>query len=193
FQQLAGENSPLLRQIGSKKELAHQKAVKERAEFLPTVFATGNKEIYQQHVLNGMTPSWFVGLGVKWTLFDGGRRWNHLRAARKLEQRVEALEDKYQDDIKAGVQKYYNELNQARDQLQSIGTSIKFAKEYLRVKEKAFREGMAESTSVVDARLNLSKVEVEQMKALYDFDVALAKLLVLSGRSEWFVEYAQRQ
>ncbi|BDD09082.1 membrane protein [Fulvitalea axinellae] len=192
FHEMAEQYSPLIRQLDSKVELAHQKFVKERSEFLPTVFVTGNKELYQNDLLAGLSPSWMVGAGVKWKIFDGLKRYNKMKAARKLEERASDLNQKYSEDVRTGVEKHYRELKQALEQLTSIESSMKFASEYLRVKEKAFKAGMAESTSVVDARLNLSKVEVERIKAMYDYDLALAKLLSLSGRSELFLDYMAR-
>jgi hypothetical protein len=45
---------------------------------------------------------------------------------------------------------------------------------------------------VVVAELALSKVKTERLVAVYEFDVALAELLVASGYSERFEEYRSR-
>jgi outer membrane protein TolC len=57
------------------------------------------------------------------------------------------------------------------------------------VRQKAFAEGFATSTEVVDSQLNLAKVETEILKAKYDYDVALARLLALGYRSEQITDF----
>jgi hypothetical protein len=42
---------------------------------------------------------------------------------------------------------------------------------------------------VVDARLNLSKVKIERLNALYEYDISLAVLLEVSGLSEEYDSY----
>ena len=79
-------------------------------------------------------------------------------------------------DVQTLVEKSYNELMKDGEQLEAMETSIKFAEEYLRVRQKAFKEGFATSIDLVDAQLALSKVKIERLKALYEFDVSFARL-----------------
>ena len=57
---------------------------------------------------------------------------------------------------------------------------------------RSFEEGFATSLDVVDAQLALSRIEIETLVAAYDFDVALAELLEVSGESEKFEAYMAR-
>jgi len=52
---------------------------------------------------------------------------------------------------------------------------------------------MATATDVVDATLNLSRARLERVQTAYEFDVALARLLNVSGMSESFVRYLKAQ
>ena len=54
------------------------------------------------------------------------------------------------------------------------------------MRTRAFEEGLATSLDVVDARLSLSRVELERLAAAYEFDVALADLLEASGQGARF-------
>lgn len=71
-------------------------------------------------------------------------------------------------------------------QLPSVNASGRFAEEYLRIKEEAFKEGAAPSSDVVDARLNLAKIRIERLQAAYYYDMILARLLEACGQSELF-------
>mgnify|MGYP001251147279 CR=1 FL=1 len=55
------------------------------------------------------------------------------------------------------------------------------SEELVRMRKKAFTEGMATSTEVIDAETMLSKVKVARLAAYYEYDVALMNLLALCG------------
>ena len=90
------------------------------------------------------------------------------------------------------IDKLYNEMITYSQQMPSIDASFRFAEEYLRIKEEAFKEGAAPSSDVVDARLNLAKIKIERLQAAYYYDLMLARLLEAAGISESFTDYAQR-
>ena len=60
------------------------------------------------------------------------------------------------------------------------------------MQELSFREGQATSLDVIDARLALGGARVERAQAAYQFDVALAQLLEVSGQMERFDDYRRR-
>ena len=72
----------------------------------------------------------------------------------------------------------------------ALGTTIDLSRELVRMRRKAFAEGMATSTEVVDAEVMLSKVRIAVLLAYYEYDVALANLLSLCGAPERFERYS---
>ena len=74
----------------------------------------------------------------------------------------------------------------------SIDASLTFAEEYLRMKNAAFLEGMASSSDLIDAELNLAGVRTERLQAAFHFDLLLAQLLEAAGSSDDFAAYARR-
>ena len=70
--------------------------------------------------------------------------------------------------------------------------SLNFAEEYLRMKNAAFKEGMASASDLIDAELNLAGVRAERLQAAYNFDLTLAQLLEAAGISDEFPAYARR-
>ncbi|MDP4184249.1 MAG: TolC family protein [Bacteroidota bacterium] len=191
FKQLALKNNPLLSQVAIKKELAHQGARAETANYFPTLAVIGTYDIVNKD-LSPYMPDWMVGVGLRWTVFDGASRSKKVKAAQYVEDQVREAELKAKDDIRTVIEKLHQELMMDVEQLHQLETSYQFAEEYLRVREKAFREGMSNSTEVVDARLNLAKVKMERLQVAYQFDVALAKILEFSGISEQYVAYQNR-
>jgi outer membrane protein TolC len=170
------------------QELAHQGYMKEIAQYSPDIFIFGSKDIANKD-LSIYTPEWFVGAGATMTLFDGMSRYNKVNAASATEKRVASAMRQADKDIETLVEKSYNELMKDVEQIQTLEKSVEFAEEYLRVRETAFMAGFGTSIDLVDARLNLSKVKIERLQALYEFDVSLARLLEVSGLSEQYESY----
>jgi len=191
FQQAAIANNPLLKQVDSKKNLAHQNYNIKKSDYFPSVAIIGNREIYH-HDLSEMMPEWFVGVNMRWTLFDGISRTYKVKSAKATIDMVDFIETKAQADIATYVNKLYNELDMQIEQLQTMEKTYEFASEYLRVQKKAFAEGFATTKEVVDAELTLSRVKIGRIKVLNDYVLGLAKLLEVSGQSDLFLQYSQR-
>lgn len=188
FKSEAEKNNPLLKKVSSKKELANLGVKVQNGNYLPTVALMGTYDVWN-YQLSEHVPHWLVGLGLKWTIFDGAARENKKKSAKLRVARVNEIEQKSMSDIKTGVEKYYQELQMCLEQIKELETAEEFTDEYFRVRQKAFHEGMATSTNVVDANLALVKVKIEKLQAAYRFDVALAKLLEVCGISDKFNEY----
>lgn len=90
------------------------------------------------------------------------------------------------------MRKAWNELETARQQYVLLDSSITQAQENLRLQELAFREGQATSLDVIDARLGLGGARVERAQAAYQYDIALAQLLEVSGQMDRFEEFRRR-
>ena len=192
FKSNALKNNPLLQQVQTKKELSIEGYNAEKSNRLPTVAFQGTYNIANID-LSPYLPTWMVGVGAKWTLFDGASRDKKIKAASYKTDQVKEVQQKAQSDIATMIDKLYNELEMYREQLAELTTAKKYAEEYLRVREKAFHEEMTNATDVVDARLALSKVRIERLEAMYGFDKTLSQMLQYAGIPEQFSSYQNKQ
>ncbi len=188
FWNKASEKNQILNKIEKKKELSHQAYKLEKAEFFPSIAAMGTYNLYNQD-LSPYIPDYAVGVGMKLNLFTGNQRYNKLKAAKHQEKQADIFYRKTEQDIKTAITKYYQELNMNLEQLKELDSALEFALEYARVREQAFKEGMATTTEVSDANLAVAKVKIEQLEVLYQYDVALSKLLYYAGITDQFSTY----
>lgn len=190
FRDMAAGNNPQLRQVEYSRGLAVEAARAERAGFFPQIAAIGGTRLYD-HNLNGHMPRWAVGVGVKFTIFDGLSREHKYAAARNTIRQVESLGDKARNDIHTLIGKLYGEMENYRDRIRSIESSLEFAEEYLRVQTTAFREGAASAADVTDAELNLAATRIDRLQAAYYYEMMLVRLLEAAGMDNEFMAYAQ--
>ncbi len=188
YKNLAKQNNPLLHQVEAKKQLSVQNYNAEKSNYFPAIAIMGMYDIVNAD-LSPYTPEWMVGIGLKWTLFDGASRYRKIKAASLKTEQVKEYQLKAASDIETVIDKLYQEIIMYKEELTDLETARMYAKEYLRVREKGFHEEMSNSTDVVDARLALSKILIERLETMYKYDVNLAKLLEFAGISEQFTAY----
>lgn len=189
YKSLAKRSNPQLSQVSDEVELAHQAALLQRSEFFPQVALSAGGTLYEYQITD-LLPRWAVGVGVSFKLFDGLNREHKYAAAKQTHQQALLLQEKAESEVSILVESLYNSLINCRNTLISINSSIRFARDYLRMQRVAFGEGWASATDLIDAELELTKSLTQRAEAAYMYDVALARLLEAAGVSERYVEYA---
>src|SRR5882724_8399213 len=188
----ADSGSPGIARLAALEEQARQGTHAVRAEYLPAVSLFGQQELLQNHLNSTTDPNWIVGVAVRWDLFDGFGREHRVRAARRLEEAIGLERESARRDVRTLVEARYDDYRSAVEQHASLETSLALAQESLRAEARAFAVGVGTSLAVVDAELALSRIEVGRLTAMYDMDVAVARLLEASGKSDRILDYLDR-
>ncbi len=191
FYAKAVQNSPLLAQVNKKKELAEEGYKAEKSGRLPSVAVTGMYDLANKD-LSPYLPGYVVGIGMKWNLFEGASLGKKIKSLTYQKMEAEDYYQKAASDIHTAINRYYQELNMYREQLQMLDVATDLADEYFRVRNKAFSEGMATSAQVADASLALAKARIERLQAMYNYDLSLSKLLYYAGITDQFGYYLER-
>jgi len=179
---------PILKMLAAKHTLAKQGVRAEKGADLPTVYLYGMRQLFDND-LSPMDPEWSFGLGIQQTLFDGRQGHHKVEAAKAVEDKVAHMQEKIRRDLKSLVLKRYEESEKALSQFDKFDKTLELTRENLRVRLKAFEEGLATSVEVVDAFVSHIRVHLGRFKSAYDFDTALFQLLEASGRSDYYLEY----
>lgn len=183
FQQRARELHPAFGRLSAQRTLAEQALRAEQGRWRPDVYLFATRQLHTAD-LTLLDPKWAAGVGASFTLFDGFDRAHRTAAARLQQSRVADLEERARRDIATLTEQRYREVAKAHEQFDALRSAAELATENLRVRARAFEEGLATSLDVVDARLSAARVELEQLAAAYDYDVALAGLLEASGQAD---------
>ena len=75
-----------------------------------------------------------------------------------------------------------------RERYIKMEPTVELARKNLEINETRFREGLSKSTDVIDARLLYEGAEVERLKSLYDYYIALSDLYLATGNAQKAVE-----
>ncbi|MCY1721300.1 TolC family protein [Prolixibacteraceae bacterium Z1-6] len=186
--QKAKINNPQLKQIEGKRELVEIKHGIEKKEYLPTIAMMGTYNMVDKN-LSPYMPNWLVGVGMKWTVFNGMARKNDIKASETMQNQVDFAEQKAHNDLEAYLTKLYQELQMQIEQRTELETTLDLSEEYLRSTQTAFNEGLATSTAVVDAFTKVAQVKTLSLKVLYEYDVALACFMQTAGAPEEYIDF----
>lgn len=169
--------------IKSTKQLSHI----EFSSFLPEVGLFGSYMMNDNSsVLDKAMPNWFAGVGAKWSLITPGGRIQKYQASKIASIEAELAKSQATKDLKTLCEKTYNEVLSFKSQYFSLQSSIELANENLKLRQKAFLQGMSTSAEVSDAQNALALAIIERQSVAYNYAIALARLLSLSDEVDRF-------
>jgi len=136
-----------------------------------------------------LAPDWVVGVGVSVPLFENTGRSHTVQAAHSAVLQVRHLRQQARQDLTVLVEKTYFSAQQSIEEVQGLDSSLVLAKENLKLRKKAFNQGLSTSLDVIDAELYLASIKTQQQVASFNYIIALTKLLALSSKMSVFTQY----
>lgn len=181
---------PGLDLLDAKQKQADSLIKAEQGKYYPEVYLYGDYSLYEDDSLaSQMKPDWLVGVGVNIPLIESSGRSDQVKAAHSAVSQVKYLKAQARQDLAVLVQKTYLEAQQAQEEVQGLASSVQLAQENLKLREKAFSQGLSTSTDVVDAQLYLASVQTQKSAASFNYLISLSKLLALSDEMNAFSQY----
>ncbi len=187
FLDSAQSRHPGLSKVAAKRRQAESLHDATEALRKPQVLAFGLREVNTSG-----KPNWVAGVAVRWALWHSIDR-DKLSAAgqRKVEQ-AELTDAQVRSDIGLLVEKNWLAVEQSRSHYLSGQAQENLARELLRLRQAGLREGTSTALDLIDAQLNLAKVQTERASVANQYVQALAALLESTGQADEFSRYMAR-
>ena len=163
----------------------------EKSKLRPTIYGFGQYNLERRDALL-TDPDWSFGIGLRYKLASGLGRNQMVESARQTAAQANAGIREARTQIEVGVTKAWNEAEAARKRFLLLGSSLDASQENLRLQRLSYREQQATSLDVIDAELGLGRARVQRAQAAYDYVMALAQLLDLSGQITSLPDYVAR-
>ena len=176
--------------ITHRSELKYMKAVKQskdfnrksaKGEYLPTVDLSFSYSKFG----DTSSPSGRAGLHdyekrtmveVEWALADGVKKRHNVRAAEADLRAVDAQLKNLEAELTLQLKRSIEDYKLARGRVNVAKKAIKQAEENYRITDNQFKQRMATSTDVLDARVFLSRAKNDYNNAFYDLQAAMAAI-----------------
>ncbi|MEI8656118.1 MULTISPECIES: TolC family protein [Vibrio] len=181
---------PGLDLLDAKEKQASSLINAEKGKYYPEVYLYGDYSLYEDDSLaSQMKPDWLVGIGVSVPLLENTGRSDQIKAAHSAVSQVKYLKAQARQDLQVLVKKTYLEAEQALEEVTGLNSSLNLAQENLKLRQKAFTQGLSTSLDVVDAELYLASVKTQQYVASFNYLISLNKLLALTSEMDTFDNY----
>ncbi len=174
-------NNPIVRATHIEKQLANEKLHIEQGRYLPDIALIGGHRLWSKGIDKGLIPRTFVGIGASWTLFDGTERERSIAKSRSLVRTAQLAEEQHQQELRVAVERLWGTLSESQNQLATANTTIALAEELVRMRHRAFSEGMATASEVIRSEVRLAEAKLGRIATIYQWNIARVELLTLCG------------
>lgn len=185
------DSTPTLSALRSQAQIAACALNAEWSRYLPSVALIGHQQLWSKGLNKNLFPRTIVGVGLSWTLFDGLSREGAISRSKASLHTAEIAIDKTRTDLQTAIERYHDIATSSLVELEAQEATISLAEEMVRVRQKAFAEGIATSAEVVDATQLLSEARVARLATLYTSCTSLSTLLMLAGRADEITQFIQ--
>lgn len=176
--------------LNAKQKQAVSSIKAEKGKYYPEVYLYGDHVLYEDDSLaSEMAPDWFIGIGINIPLLERSGRFQKVQAAHSAVLQIRHLRHQAKQDLIVLVEKTYFQAEQAIEEVQGLDSSLALAQENLKLRKKAFNQGVSTSLDVIDAELYMADIKTQQLVASFNYVIALNKLLALSSEMSTFTHY----
>lgn len=144
------------------------------ARYLPSLVATGNYNLSNAGGFTGQNDSWSLGLGLSWTLFDGGLREAELTEASERIAEAKATLRGAEEQVRDEVRRARLDLESAEANRVKAEEQVTVARESAQLARSNFEAGVATYIEVSNANANLAGAELSAVAE--SLNVRLARL-----------------
>lgn len=160
----------------------------EKSAYLPSVALMGGvQHIYNDYeygIINDTTKnSWNIGVGVKWSLFDGMLTTNKVEQAKLEKLQLEQQKFLLKDGLALQVKQSFLNMQSSFKQFNILNAAKDTASENRSLNTRAYQEGMVETKEVVEAQIFESLTIGNYYKAMHDFTMAKVTIDLIIGQS----------
>ncbi|RLL54725.1 TolC family protein [Mariprofundus sp. EBB-1] len=151
-----------------------------KATFLPRVDLVAGQE------WNASTPALknrnsMIGATVSMNLFSGGADRARLRASRAKEMNMAYKISDLKQQIHNEVTQAWRMLDESKISDASEREALKQSEESLRIKSLRYQQGLAKTSDLLDAQLQVDTTRLASIRAKYDVTIAKAVLQLAVG------------
>jgi len=167
-------------------EAAKAQLQSEEAAYFPTLSANGSYNLASGTAEMGafrgdIGNSWNAGVLLSVPLFQGGLTKGKVSEARANLLALEFQKAAARQSILLEVNQSYADMESAKVRIDVMESSLQKARENLETAQGRYEAGIGPYLEVTDAQLSAVNAERDHVQALYDYFLAIARLLKAMG------------
>jgi outer membrane protein TolC len=134
-----------------------------------------------QNFFNNDFSKWSITFNFNLPLFDSGRKSGLVMQARARVRAAEYRLEKYENDVRLEVKQAYDDMQSSEKAIHAARLSVSQAEKVLEMMEANYQYGAATTLDVMDSQTTLAAARNEEIGAIYEYEMAKARLRLASG------------
>lgn len=185
------KNRPELLRAEADIQSAEARVKAARSDYLPTISANGSYSwthgttdigtFEGVPLIGNIGNSWNAGVTLSVPLFEGWMTRGKVSEAQANLLVLEAQRDSQKQSILLEVNQAYADLESASARVNVMESSLQKARENLDLAQGRYKAGIGPYIEVTDAQVAEVKAETDHVQALYDYQLAVARLFKAMG------------
>jgi outer membrane protein TolC len=153
----------------------------ELSEYVPKIVAVGKKELYKKD-LSMLDPEWYVGVGLRWNIFDGFTAHNSARQV-KMDRKI--LEYRKQEALELSdlnLKRISYDIQKNTAMIQTNKKQVEISEEILKLSQKQFEQGLITLNEHLTAVNDYEKARLDYIQAIAQERSSVVEYLAASGK-----------
>jgi outer membrane protein len=174
------EQRPDLEQAKYREQIAEEGVSKSKAAHLPSLHLSGNYQINSED-FSDTAESYGVGAMVRFNLFNGYNVQAKVEEARSGLRHAQAMSRHMELAVTMETKQAFLQTQSSWQRIQVARAAVSQAEEGLRIVRNRYENGLYTIVNLLDGEVALQQARTNYVRALHDFAVARARLLLAAG------------
>jgi outer membrane protein len=179
--EIAKKNRPEIKIADLRTDQARTMVRAAQSEYFPTVSVVGNYTRFGDNPsVSGSdykdAENWYVMGVASWNFWEWGKTKYRVDAGKARENQAADQAKELSDQIIMEIKNAYLLLQESESQIAVSRKVIEQTEENYRISEERYKERVARSTEVLDARTLLTRAQAAYANALGDYNIAYTRL-----------------
>lgn len=136
--------------------------------------------------------AWRAMITTSYSLYDGGVTQASVKKAISDENNARSTQTRVIQGVTLDAQQSYLNVNESQDRIRAAEKGLEQGREAMRLAQVRYKGEVSTQVEVMDAQAALTLAETNYVNALYDYQVALAKLERAVGGREHMARLIQQ-
>jgi outer membrane protein TolC len=151
--------------------------------FVPRLNARGTAGWYDDTAFGTRGNSWTAGVSLSWSVFEGYQQVGRAQQAEAELRQAEVALERQALENEVEIASALRDLEATRERIQQARRAVDQAEESLRIRSDRYAEGVARTTDLLQAEATLAERRLAYLQALYEHNLAVYRLELLTERS----------
>ncbi len=150
-------------------------------EYFPNILAVASYQHNEGNSTLQPKNAWYVGLTMRWTLWDWGKTGANVSEAAARKQQAMIAASSLGDQVAFDARRLALEASAAHETLAVAASAQRAAEEAYRIQSVRYQQGSATTTDVLESETEVARARSDAAFARYDYFLSLSALARATG------------